>query len=116
LIYRESKEIEAAWKFIRWVMTDLEANVQRFQQGNSFPAYRPAWKDERLLQPNAFFGDEPLGELLVSVAPDVPAVVMSPQRPKAVFLFQESFFSQVMYQQITPEQAVEQMKAILEKD
>ena len=27
-----------------------EANAERFLQGNSFPAYMPAWKDKRMLK------------------------------------------------------------------
>ncbi len=39
LIYQGCKQAEAAWKFIEWVMSDTEANVERFTKGNSFPDY-----------------------------------------------------------------------------
>jgi len=113
LIYNESKKQEAAWKFIEFVMTNKEANAQRFLGGNSFPAYKPAWKDERLLKNLEFFDNQSMGKLLVELAPEMPFVAMQPGRPKAVFLFQESFFSALMYDQISPEGIVDKMTELL---
>jgi ABC-type glycerol-3-phosphate transport system substrate-binding protein len=113
LIYQGCKQPDAAWKFIEWVMTDTEANVERYTKGNSFPAYQPVWKDDRLLADNEFFHGQSLGQLLVDLAPDVPPVAMNPRRPQAVFMFQESFFSQFMYGQLTAEEVVSKMKGLL---
>jgi len=115
MIYKDSTVTDEAWKFIQFVMTNREANVQRFTQGNSFPAYRPAWKDERLLQPSEFFSNQSMGKLLIRLAPEIPEVAMTAQRPQAVFMFQENFFSQLMYGQLSPEQVVTQMKGALNK-
>ena len=115
LIYKESPQIDKSWDFVRFVMTDKEANVRRFVGGNSFPAHMPSWKDERLLERNEFFGNQRFGQLFVDLAPSLPKVVMNPKRPAAVFLFQESFFSSLMYGQITPEEVIKQMRSTLEK-
>lgn len=113
MIYQGCQQVEPAWRFIEWVMTDTEANVERFTKGNSFPAYKPVWKDDRLLADNAFFNGQSLGQLLVDLAPDVPTVAMNPRRPQAVFMFQESFFSQFMYGQLTADEVVSKMKQLL---
>jgi ABC-type glycerol-3-phosphate transport system substrate-binding protein len=115
LIYKGSSEVEPSWKFIEYVMTDKEANAQRFLQGNSFPAYKPAWKDERLAKKMEFFNNQPLGKILADLGPDVPKVVVNPKRPQAVFMFQESFFSSFMFGQMSAEETLKQMKALLEK-
>lgn len=115
LIYDGCKQVDAAWKFIEWVMTDTEANVERYTKGNSFPAYKPVWKDERLLADNPFFNNQSLGQMLVDLAPSVPPVAMNPRRPQAVFMFQESFFSQFMYGQMSAEDVVKKMKELLSK-
>ena len=115
MIYKESKAADQAWDFIKFVMTHREANVQRFTQGNSFPAHRPSWKDERLLQPSEFFSNQSMGKLLIRLAPEIPEVAMTSQRPQAVFMFQENYFSQLMYGQLTPEETVAQMKAALSR-
>ena len=116
LIYQGCKDVEGAWKFLHFVMTNPEANVKRFAGGNSFPAYKPAWKDERLKQPNEFFSQQNLGELLMDLSADVPPVVTSPKRPKAVFMMSESFFAQVMGGAMTPEQCIQTLKGILDKN
>jgi arabinosaccharide transport system substrate-binding protein len=116
MIYQGCPAVDAAWKFLHFVLTDTEANVKRFTGGNSFPAYRPAWQDERFKQPSEFFNYDSLGQLLMDLAADVPSVVMSPKRPKAVFLMQENFFGQVMFGQMTPEQCIDKLKEILDKE
>lgn len=115
LIYKGTEQEETAWKFIQFVMTNLEANVRRYTQGNSFTAYRPAWKDDRMVKPIEFFDNQPLGRLLIDLAPDVPRVAMSPKRPMAVFMFQENYFASFMYGQMTAEEVVDKMKAALDK-
>jgi ABC-type glycerol-3-phosphate transport system substrate-binding protein len=116
MIYKGCADVEGAWKFIEFVITDREANVKRFTGGNSFPAYQPAWKDDRFKEPNEFFNYESVGQLLIDLAPDVPPVAMSPKRPKAVFLMQENFFAQVMAGVMTPEQCIDKLKEILDKE
>ncbi len=110
LIYHKSKRVEDSWKFMEFVITDPDANAKRFLDGNSFPAYQPAWKDERLMKSFPFFNNQPLGKILAELAPQLPEVVMHPKRPEAVFLFQESFFSSLMYGQMTPREVISEMK------
>lgn len=115
LIYKGSKQVDPSWDFIEFVMKDTEANVQRFQKGNSFTAYKPAWKDERMLENNSFFNNQPFGQILVDLSSQVPPVVTNPKRPMAVFMFQEGIFSSFMYGQIDANEAVKQMREGLEK-
>ena len=114
MINKGSQQQDAAWKFIEFVITNKESNARRFLDGNSFPAYRPAWKDERLLQPNEFFNNQKFGELLVRLAPEVPEVVSHPNRAKAVFLFQETFFTSLIYGELKPAEVLDKMKTMLE--
>ena len=116
MIYKGSKQTDEAWDFIQFVMTNREANVRRYTNGNSFPAYKPAWEDARLRQNHEFFNDQPLGRILMDLAPEVPEVVTHPLRPHAVFLFQESVFSTFMYGQITADKVIELMREQLEQD
>ncbi len=113
LIYKQSKKADRAWKFIQWVLEDQESNVERFVGGNSFPAFKPSWADPRMHQPSAYFNQQAFGDLLAGLAPEVPEVVMHPKRPQAVFLFQENFFSSLMYGQITPRETMRQMRTML---
>jgi ABC-type glycerol-3-phosphate transport system substrate-binding protein len=67
LVYRDSKRADEAWEFIRFVMEDLDANVERYLQGNCFTAYRPAWSDPRLAAPEPFFGGQSLARLIAGL-------------------------------------------------
>lgn len=115
LIYKGGGEVEASWKFIEYVMKNIDANVQRFVEGNSFPAYQPAWKDERMLKRWDFFNRQSFGQLLVDLAPTLPRVVTSPRRPQAVFMFQENYFSSFMSGRMTAEQTLQEIKKELER-
>ena len=109
MIMNSSKKQDEAWDFIEFVMTDPDANAERFLQGNSFPAYLPAWQDPRLLSIQPYF-QESMGKLLVELADEIPPVVVNPGRPQAIFLMKENFFSSAMYGSLSPEDTIKQMR------
>jgi len=115
LIPKASKKQDAAWKFMKFVMTDKKANVDRFTNGNSFPAYMPSWDEKELLGKSDFFGGESLGKLMKELGPTVPKVNMCPQRPMAIFMLQENYFSAILYGTYTPEQAFKEMQMNLKR-
>ena len=110
LVYKDSEYTDEAWSFIKFVMTDEEANVKRFTSGNSFPAYRPVFDEPRLLEPQPFFGGDSLGKILVAHAEELPTVAMSAKRPQAVFLLREGLVSSVLQGQLTAREALEQFR------
>ncbi len=114
VIYKGSEVIDESWEFMKFVMTNKEANAQRFLQGNSFPAYKPAFEDIRLLQPSPFFGYDAMGQILVDLAPEVPRVAMDPRRPMAVFMIREGLLSSVLYGEGDARSALERFKAQIE--
>jgi ABC-type glycerol-3-phosphate transport system substrate-binding protein len=105
LIYRDTKRADEAWDFIRFVMEDVDANVERYLQGNCFTAYRPAWNDPRLKKPEPFFGGQSLARLIAELAPDVPVERASPYKAELVNLWREKYWSAVMRGTIPPAQA-----------
>ena len=110
LIYKGSKQVDKAWDFIKFVVSDKEANAQLYLKGNSFPSYMPAYKDERILQPHEFFtGDPSMGKLLVELSKEIPKVATHPKRPEAVFTIRENTFSNVMYEVVSPKKALEDL-------
>jgi len=114
MIYRESEKIDASWKFIEWVMTDKDANANRFLKGNSFPAYRPAFEDARLLKPSPFFGGDSMGRIMVTLSNDVPDVKMNSKRPMAVFMMREGMLNSALYGEMSPREALEGLKRALQ--
>lgn len=96
VIFKKSKQVDRSWKFIEWVMKDVDANVERYLQGNCFTPYRPAWADLRFNRTDAYFGNQSLANLLIELAPRVPNVVQSPYRAEFVQLFREKYWSSMM--------------------
>ncbi|HAR65947.1 MAG TPA: hypothetical protein DCR55_07020 [Lentisphaeria bacterium] len=115
MIYSGSKAIDPSWNFIKWVMTDLEANVARYAQGNSFPAYKPAWTDPRILASSDYFSGDSMGKTLLDVSKRLPAIAMNAKRGQAVFMLREQVFSSVIYGGTSPQEALAELKAILDK-
>ena len=76
--------------------------MQRFLDGNSFPAYLPAFKDSRILKSHISLQEKPMGQLLVELSKDIPSVQPHPRRPNAVFTIRENTFSNVLYEINTP--------------
>ena len=113
MIYKGSKQIDASWKFMNWVMQDDVANSQRFLLGNSFPAWQPSWKDPKILGPHEFFGNQRLGKLFADLGKEIPMAHKSPRRPQAVFMLRESIFASVLYGDKTPKEAITELKGAL---
>ena len=113
MIYKGTPEPDTAWKFIEFAMKDRDANVKRFTEGNSFPAYMPVWSDPEMQKPMPFFNNQPFGKLLAELGAEMPSVAMHPKRPMAVFAFQENFFNSFIYGQLTAEEVLDQMTGML---
>jgi lactose/L-arabinose transport system substrate-binding protein len=113
VIFKKSRQAERAWKFIQWVMTDVDANVERYLQGNCFTPYKPAWTDLRFNKPDAYFGGQALASLLMELAPKVPNVVQSPFRAQFVNLFREKYWNSLTVMGMSADSVYSQMKAEL---
>lgn len=110
LVYRDSKRADEAWEFIRFVMEDLDANVERYLQGNCFTAYRPAWSDPRLAAPEPFFGGQSLARLIAGLAPEVPVERASPHKAELVNLWREKYWSAVIRGTLSPAKALREIQ------
>jgi arabinosaccharide transport system substrate-binding protein len=114
MIYKDCKQVDASWDFINFVMTNKQANAVRYEQGNSFPAYKPAWTDKRFRAKHDFFGGQRIGKLLLDNADDLAPVQVCPGRPQAVFMLKENFFGAVCFGHQTAKEALTQLKGMLE--
>ena len=109
MICKATKQKQQVWDFLEFVMKDKVANSERFLQGNSFPAYKPAWKDKRLLKKHEYF-DQSIGKLLIGLEDEIPPVVVDPRRPQAIFMMQENYFGSVMFGALSAKDEIKQYK------
>ncbi|HEY6554050.1 MAG TPA: extracellular solute-binding protein [Vicinamibacteria bacterium] len=110
LVYRDTKRADESWDFIRFVMEDIDANVERYLQGNCFTAYQPAWSDPRLKRPEPFFGGQSLAKLFTELAPQVPLERASPYKAELVNLWREKYWSAVIHGVMPPAKALQEMQ------
>ena len=110
LVYRDSKRADEAWDFIRFVMEDIDANVERYLQGNCFTAYQPAWSDPRLNRPEPFFGGQSLARLIAGLAPGIPVERASPYKAELVNLWREKYWAAVISGVVPPAKALQEMQ------
>lgn len=116
VIFKKSPNTEAAWKFIEWVMSDVDANVERYLQGNCFTPYQPAWTDLRLARPEPFYGNQILTELFIRLAPNLPPAAQSPAHALIVNFLREQYFTSTMNDEnYTPAKAYSELKEQLGK-
>ena len=114
MICEASERKKEAWEFVEFVMKNEESNAERFLQGNSFPAYMPSWKDQRILAEHNYF-KQSMGKLLVKLADEIPPVVVDPRRPQAIFLMQENYFGSAMFGSLSPKEALDQYKGAMKQ-
>lgn len=88
LIYGGSKNVDASWDFIEYVLADVEGSVQRFVQDNAFPSYMPAWDDPRILTPDPYFGGQSLGALMIELADELPTQNQHPLQTMFIEVWQ----------------------------
>ena len=115
VIFKKSKQADRAWKFIEWVMTDIDANVARYKQGNCFTPYKPAWTDLRFNEPDKYFGGQALAGLLLELAPRSPVVRQSPYRAAFVNLFREKYWNSLVLSNTPAKDVLHELKAELGK-
>jgi len=115
LVYRNSKRADESWSFIRFVMEDIDANVERYLQGNCFTAYEPAWSDPRLARPEPFFGGQSLAKLIAGLAPSVPTERASPYKAELVNLWREKYWAAVISGVMPPARALQEIQRELLK-
>ncbi len=106
MIFKKSRHIDASWKFMEWVMTDVDANVQRYLEGNCFPAYKPAWTDLRFSRKDPYFGNQDLSELFMDISSNLPSTTQSPLHAMVVNMLRESYFIPVVRQTALPSEAI----------
>jgi ABC-type glycerol-3-phosphate transport system substrate-binding protein len=110
LIYKNSKQTDLAWDFIKFIVGDIDANVERFLQGNCFPAFIPAWADLRMSRADTVFGGQPIGSLFMELANQIPEVNQVPMRAMFTNLFRENYWSSLISDMIKPAAALAEIK------
>jgi cellobiose transport system substrate-binding protein len=77
-IPEQSKNKEAAWKFVQWACATAEGQNVLFKKSGVFPAYKPAWQDPLYDAPVDFYGGQKAYRLYAEIADNVKAIFRTP--------------------------------------
>ena len=70
-IPEQSKNKEAAWEFIEFVLATADSQNKMFETVDYFPAYKPAWNDPMYDKGDPFFGGQQTRRLWAQIADEV---------------------------------------------
>jgi ABC-type glycerol-3-phosphate transport system substrate-binding protein len=104
-----SKNQQAAWDFMRYSMLTSEGAVQQYLQIKLWPAFQPAWKDERLYSADAYFGGQELGRIFTEVGPEAPAQFQSPFRADLLQLRETKYTRKIFDGDLSPANGLKQL-------
>jgi ABC-type glycerol-3-phosphate transport system substrate-binding protein len=68
----KSKKLDAGWAFSEFYLLNKDIVTQTYKMGAPFPALKSAYDDPAFKQPEKFWSDQPVGELLADSEPKVP--------------------------------------------
>jgi arabinosaccharide transport system substrate-binding protein len=110
-VTKQSKNQDIAWKFVHWTRVTHEGAVASFQdqlKDSVFPpTYLPAARDKAFTEyRNAYYGDQPIGQILSDLSHEVPPIYCSPHQDEAWDIVNRGVFAKMMQGQGTPREAL----------
>jgi len=77
-VLKSSQNKEAAWAFVRWLVTDNESLKQQFSGDDLYPAWTPASKADWLNAPDAYYGGENVNAVFAPVQAEMTPFTLNP--------------------------------------
>lgn len=68
----KSKNKQGAWQFIEFAMANKASQISMYKEYNIFPALIAAYTDPIFLEPNEFFGNQPISQLFIKSQQEIP--------------------------------------------
>jgi ABC-type glycerol-3-phosphate transport system substrate-binding protein len=72
VVLKQSKQADAAWTFIHFMLARKESQVNMMKQLDCFPSLEEAYNDPFFSQPDPFFADQPYLKLFADLARTIP--------------------------------------------
>ncbi len=91
-ITTQSEHPEEAWAFIEFALFNEDNKIFEWEVNNLIPPVLSHLSNEALLQPDAFFDNQSLGELFLELAPEVPFQARGPWFNEASILVANAIF------------------------
>jgi arabinosaccharide transport system substrate-binding protein len=95
--FADSENFEESWELGKKLHFSRESARGRFRDANILTPISTYWDDPIYSEPDPYFGGQPVGELLIELAPDVPPRHSSPWLTNAYQLIQNILISVLDY-------------------
>jgi arabinosaccharide transport system substrate-binding protein len=115
VITEQAENPDLAFDLIKAANLTKEGVLADFKRRTIYPAYRPAYEDPILSQPNEYFGGAKLGEIYAEVAPELPPTYQSPVFPDASEAIEREVITPVMNNEKEAETALKEARTTIEQ-
>jgi arabinosaccharide transport system substrate-binding protein len=105
-ITRQSEAPEEAWKFIEFALFDLDNKYLEFTVNDLLPPIKSMLSDPRYLKPDEWYSGQPIGELYLELADEIPRHYRSPFFSETITLVGDAVYEAVV-EGMDPRQALE---------
>ena len=118
-ITKQCDNPDRAWELLKFTYFDRPGLINRYETTRIIPPLKAAWDAPIFKEPDVYLGGQPLGELFIQLAPDLPARYQNPYWSEAADLLNDAIFAAVTEKQ-TPREALtelaEKVRALIAKD
>ena len=118
-ITKQCPNPDLAWEFLKFAYFDKSGLINRYETTRIIPPLKAAWDNPIYSEPDAYLGGQPLGNLFIDLAPDLPPRYQNPYWSEAADLLNDAIFNAVTEKQ-TPHQALtelaDKVRSIIAKD
>ena len=107
-ITKQCENPDRAWELLKFTYFDRPGLINRYETTRIIPPLKAAWDAPIFKEPDAYLGGQPLGELFIQLAPDLPARYQNPYWSEAADLLNDAIFAAVTEKQ-TPREALTEL-------
>jgi multiple sugar transport system substrate-binding protein/lactose/L-arabinose transport system substrate-binding protein len=107
--------VDVAWDLIKTANLTVEGVLADFKARTAYPAYKPAYDDPALQEPNEYFGGIKIGELYSELAPELPPFNQAPVWAEATQALQRDVITPVMTDREDAETALTELGKEIEE-
>jgi ABC-type glycerol-3-phosphate transport system substrate-binding protein len=108
-ILETSKNKEAAWAFISWVVTDGTSLKQQYQNDDLYPAWTPAGSADWINFADPYYDGQNVNEVFAGIQANLIPATLNP-KDSVVGAAMQTVVNNIVQGVSTPEQALEQAK------
>ena len=113
-ITTQSQNVDAAYDLVRIANLTTEGVLADFKARTAYPAYRPAYDDPALNEPNEYFGGQKIGQIYSELAPELPPFNQAPVWGQATLALVREVITPVMQDKEDAKTALTEMRDTIE--